>query len=419
MTSSDSVGENWAGTFRYQAFEVISVHSNEELTELVRAARRIRALGSRHSFNDIADSPGLLVQMDALESETWINEERPRVKVPAGISYGTLGRFLQARGWALHNMGSLPHISVAGACATGTHGSGATNQSLAAAVCEIELIDGHGQLIHLDDENTRFPGAVVALGALGIVTSLTLRIEPTFEMRQDVYVDMPWSDLGNMDEIMNCAYSVSLFTRWAGIVDLVWTKSRCVDGAHAPKMPFRGATPSSQQISPTGDSPENTTDQCGVSGPWNERLPHFRFDKSPSHGDEIQSEYFVSREHGLDALRALERISHTFTPHLLISELRYVAADQLWLSPAYERDSLAIHFTWKKHPAEVWQLLQEIEKALKPFDGRPHWGKWFTMDASRISNLYQRLPDFAALVHEFDPSQKFNNDFLNRVIFVK
>lgn len=418
MTEPQSAGVNWAGTHRYQALGVVSVRSKEELTELVSRAHKVRALGTRHSFNDIADSPGVLVEMGALRSDPVIDEERSRVTLPAGMSYGELGRYLEARGWALHNLGSLPHISVAGACATGTHGSGATNQSLAAAVCGIEFVTGHGQVVHVDEHDPRFLGGVVALGALGIVTSLTLRIQPTFEMRQDVFVDMPWNGLGQLDEIMRSAYSVSLFTRWRRTVDLVWTKSRYFEGATAPEMPFRDAVPATQPMSPTGDDPGNTTDQCGVRGPWNEMLPHFRFDKTPSHGDEIQSEYFVAREHGPEALSALERICEMFSPHLIISELRYVAADKLWLSPAYERDSFAIHFTWKRHPMEVKKILRVIEEALMPFEVRPHWGKWFAMDVSSISNLYRRLPDFRALISQFDPDGKFNNEFLNRVLSI-
>ena len=417
MTTDSSVGENWAGTYRYGAQGIVSVRTTGELVELVRTSHRIRALGTRHSFNDIADTSGILVDLSGLRSDPEIDEERRRVTVPAGMSYGTLGRFLQARGWALHNLGSLPHISVAGACATGTHGSGATNQSLAASVCGIDMVTADGDVVHVGDSDPQFHGAVVALGALGIVISLTLRIEPTFDVRQDVFVDMPWSGLGELDEIMKSAYSVSLFTRWMGTVDLVWTKSRFVEGAPAP--PGRGgATLATQPMSPTGDDPSNTTDQCGVRGPWNEMLPHFRFDKIPSHGDEIQSEYFVAREVGLEALNALERIGERFSPHLIVSELRYVAADEMWLSPAYERDALAIHFTWQRHPSEVRALLGLIEETLSPYQARPHWGKWFTTDVSHIARLYRRLPDFTALVDEFDPEGKFHNEFLSRVLSI-
>ena len=417
MSSRGTVGTNWADTYRYQARGIASCGTEEDLAALVSGGDQVRALGTRHSFNDVADTRGLLVEVKGFADRIEIDAEHHLAKVPAGITYGSLGEILRSSGWALHNLGSLPHISVAGACATGTHGSGATNKSLATAVREIEMITGRGRFMHLDEDDPRFNGVVVALGALGIVTSLTLRIEPSFEMRQVVYLDMPWSELDHLDDLMAHAYSVSLFTRWNGVVDQVWTKSKCVEGEPLPTAPYHGATAATGPVSPTGDHPENTTTQCGSSGPWNERLPHFRFDRNPSHGDEIQSEYFVAREFAVAALSALEKISFNFHGHLIISELRYVAADELWMSPSNDRDSLAIHFTWKKHPRAVRKILALIEETLEPFSARPHWGKWFAMDATRIASLYDRLPDFVSLVHEFDPDQQFNNAYLERVLF--
>jgi xylitol oxidase len=416
----NDTGENWAGTYRYTARSVLSVTSVDQVASLIAEGGRFRALGTRHSFNDLADTAGTHVDVSSLELEPSVDEEHHRVTVPAGMTYGTLGRFLQERGWALANLGSLPHISVGGACATATHGSGALNQSLAAAVCGIDLVAGRGLRISLDASDARFHGSVVALGALGIATSLTLRIEPTYEVRQDVFINMPWSDLSELETIMNSAYSVSLFTRWNGVVDQVWLKSRVGDGFSEPTPPGNAATPAAGQVmSPADDGHDNTTVQGGVPGPWNERLPHFRFDEIPSNGDEIQSEYFVAREDGLAALRALEPIAGDFAPHLLISEFRYVAADELWLSPAYKRDSLTIHFTWKNQPHEVRRLLPGIEEALRPFKSRPHWAKWFSMDTSEISTLYARLPDFIKFASELDPDGQFRNDYLSRVVGLK
>jgi xylitol oxidase len=412
-----AAGQNWAGTYHYAALGVVSVTSVDEIANLVAKGGRVKALGTRHSFNDLADSAGTLVDVSALELEPSIDEEHQRVTVPAGMTYGRLGRFLQGRGWALANLGSLPHISVGGACATATHGSGARNQNLSSAVCGIDLVAGRGHRISLDEADARFLGGVVALGALGIAATLTLRIEPAYEVRQDVFINMPWSDLDELDLIMNSAYSVSLFTRWNGVVDQMWMKTREEEDSAEPTPPANAATPSAGKVmSPADDGRDNTTVQGGVPGPWNERLPHFRFDEIPSNGDEIQSEYFVPRESGLAALRALEPIASDFAPHLLISELRYVAADRLWLSPAYERDSLTIHFTWKNQPDAVRRLLPMIEEALRPFRARPHWGKWFSMGEPEVSALYTRLPDFIKLAREFDPDGQFRNDYLARVV---
>jgi xylitol oxidase len=413
----DDAGTNWAGTHRYGADAVANVHTCDDVASLIARGGQFKALGTRHSFNDVADCPGTLVDLGRLTFEPIIEEVTRQVTVPPGMTYGTLGRFLEARGWALHNLGSLPHISVAGACATGTHGSGSTNQSLAGAVCGLELVVGRGQRIVLDETDPRFLGAVVSLGALGVATSVTLRIEPTYAVRQDVFVNMPWSELARLDSIMESAFSVSLFTRWDGLVDQVWIKSRADAGLPGRGQPVEWAQPAAGTVmSPADDGRDNTTVQGGIPGPWNERLPHFRFDETPSNGDEIQSEYFVAREDGLSALRALEPLAQLFAPHLHISELRTVAADDLWLSPAHRRDSLTIHFTWKNRPDEVRRLLPAIEDVLRPFRARPHWAKWFAMEASEITALYPKLPEFCDLAHELDPDGQFRNGYLSRTL---
>jgi xylitol oxidase len=417
VPGASDAGTNWARTHSYGALEVVSADSSDEVVSLISRGGLVRAIGTRHSFNDLADTSGTLIDLSALDFEPNIDEARRVVTVPPGMTYGVLGHFLEERGWALSNLGSLPHISVAGACATGTHGSGTGNQNLATAVCGIELVVGRGRRVSLDEGDPRFLGAVVALGALGVATAITLRIEPTYRLRQDVFVNMPWADLTRLDTIMDSAYSVSLFTRWNGLVDQVWLKSRVSEGNYEPSPPGDGATPAVDKVmSPADDGRDNTTVQGGVAGPWNERLPHFRFDETPSNGDEIQSEYFVARKDGITALRALEPFADKFAPHLLISELRTVAADGLWLSPAYERDSLTIHFTWRNRPDVVRRLLPTIEEALKPFNARPHWGKWFSMSVSEIADLYERLSDFTELAYELDPDGQFRNDYLSRTI---
>jgi xylitol oxidase len=416
VSETHDVGTNWAGTYGYGAQKVVSASSVEHVVDVVSAGGPVRALGTRHSFNDLADTTGTLLDLRSLSFEPVIDEVLERVTVPAGLTYGALGEFLQTRGWALHNLGSLPHISVAGASATATHGSGSDNKNLASQVCGLEIVSGRGQRISLNEEDPRLPGFVVGLGALGVVTRITLRIEPTYNVRQDVFVNLPWAELSQLDAIMDSAYSVSLFTRWRGLVDQVWLKTR-VDETNTEPKPPGSATPAGAKVmSPASDNLDNTTVQGGVPGPWNERLPHFRFDETPSNGDEIQSEYFVARENGLAAIRALQPLAEKIAPHLLISEFRTVAADQLWLSPAYQRDSLTLHFTWRNRPREVRGLLPSIEEALRPFSARPHWGKWFAMRKEQIAPLYERLPKFIQLAHELDPDRQFTNDYLSRVV---
>jgi len=410
---SVSIGTNWAGYYEYTASALHRPTSIEQLQEIVAASPKVRALGSRHSFNDLADSAEL-VTLEALEPDIRVDDESETVSFSAGIRYGDLAGALQAQGWALRNMGSLPHISVGGAIATSTHGSGDRNGTLARAVSGLELVTADGRLRTITPADEAFDGAVVALGALGIVTRVTLDIEPSYQVRQDVYAGLPWARLlENYDAITSRAYSVSIFTNW---VDdsrtTVWLKSR-LDERQPPKDVY-GAVALTDELRLVEGEESNTTQQGGVPGPWNERLPHFKMGFTPSNGDELQTEYLVPRRHAIEALRAVHELGPRIAPHLHITELRTMAADSLWLSGAYDTDATAIHFTWKNEPAAVLPLLPVIEAALQPFDARPHWGKLFH---SVRRELYPRLADFVDLAHELDPDGKFSNRFLEEHVF--
>lgn len=408
------VGSNWAGHHRYRATQLHRPTSIPELQQIVSGAPRIRALGSRHSFNALADSTEL-VSLDALDPAIEIDPDAETVSFSAGVRYGELGIALQAQGWALRNLASLPHISVAGAIATATHGSGNGNGTLSRAVAGLDIVTATGEMLTLAPANEEFDGAVVALGALGIVSRVTLDIEPTYAVRQDVFEGLSFTNLlENYDAIVGRAYSVSVFTDWAGeSVGTVWLKS--VIGSAKPPQSLYGATPLDRDIHPLrGLSAETATDQCGVAGDWIDRLPHFKLEFTPSNGDELQSEYLVPREHAVAAISAIRELGALITPLLHVSELRTVAADSLWLSGAYETDVTAIHFTWKNDPVAVLAILPVIERALAAFDARPHWGKLFH-EVRR--ELYPRLDDFVALATELDPHGKFRNEFLERHVF--
>jgi xylitol oxidase len=336
------------------------------------------------------------------------------VTVSAGSTYGEVGATLHRAGFALHNTGSLPHISIAGACATGTHGSGDGNGVLATAVRAVELVTADGELRTWRRGDPDFPGAVVALGALGVVTALTLDLHPTFEVRQWVYEGLP--DLADVPDALSSAYSVSLFTHWAGAgFEQCWIKQRA--DAPAPGPSWFGATPADgpRHMIATED-PVNCTVQGGEPGPWHERLPHFRFEFKPSRGDELQSEYLVPRETLVDALRALDRIRDVIAPVLFVCEIRSIAGDDLWLSPATGRDSAALHFTWIQSTERVVPVLGELEAAIRPFGARPHWGKVFTTDPAEVRELYPRMADAERLVADVDPKGKFGNAFVTRYL---
>ncbi len=312
---------------------------------------------------------------------------------------------------------------MAGACATATHGSGIKNGNLATAVCALDIVTADGELVKLtrEKDGDRFRGAVVALGGIGVATKVTLDVQPTYNVSQVVYENLSFRQLEqHLEEIFAAGYSVSLFTDWQNHqATQVWIKSRVEKGnPPSPKPEFFGAKLAKQKLHPlAGHSAENCTEQMGIPGPWYERLPHFRMNFTPSSGDELQSEYFVPREKAYAALLAVEKLRDQITPHLMISELRTIAADELWMSTAYQRASMAIHFTWKPEWPAVQAVLPKIEEQLAPFGARPHWAKLFTMAPARIQAQYGKLPEFQALLKQYDPTGKFRNQYLNHNLY--
>ena len=412
-----STTTNWAGNLAYGAEAILQPITAAAVQELVARWPRVRALGTRHSFTDIADTPGALVSLAGLDPDIRIDAASMTVSVTGGTSFGILIDELQRHGFALHNTGSLPHISVAGATATGTHGSGDGNGILSTAIAEVELVTADGTLVRVDRSSDDLPALAVGLGAFGIITRVSLDIQPSYVVRQDVYRFAPWETvLAQLDEVMASAYSVSLLADFASpTVAQIWLKTRLADGAEPPLAAalFGGSWyDDADEL-----NPENVNPRASVPGPWSERMPHFRLDGQPSNGgDELQSEYYVAREHGVEALQALRTLGAQISPHLLISEIRTAAADALWMSPAYERDVLCIGFTWAKHPAEVAALLPIIEEALVPFAPRQHWGKLFHYRADVIRERFPRSTEFVALQREYDPHGKFWNPFLERTL---
>ena len=410
---------NWAGNYEYRASAIEHPTSLADLQRAVSGSTRVRALGSRHSFNDIADTPGTLVSLDVLDPAVGIDEAALTVTVGAGVRYGVLAGHLQRRGFALHNLASLPHISIGGAVATATHGSGNANGNLATAVVGLEIVTASGDVLAVAEGDDGFDGMVVGLGALGVVHRVTLRIEPTFEVRQDVFLDVPWDAvLADYDAATSSAYSVSLFTDWSGdTIGQAWLKSRVDSDSPAPSS-FYGGKAADRAYHPVpGVAADHCTQQLGVPGPWSDRLAHFRLAFTPSNGEELQSEYLVGREHAVAAIQAMRSLAPRISPLLQVSEVRSMAADGLWLSNNYGRDGIGLHFTWKPLQPEVEALLPELEAALAPFAARPHWGKLFAADAAQLAPLYPRFEDFRTLARRLDPEGKFRNDFLDRTVF--
>jgi xylitol oxidase len=414
---------NWAGNLEYSTDRLYSANSLEQVRSYVKKQSKLKVLGTRHCFNSIADSTNNFLSLKSMDGVVALDAEARTVTVNAGTTYGQLCPLLHNKGFALHNLASLPHISIAGACTTATHGSGEKNGNLATAVSGLEIVTAAGEVVMLSRkrDGEAFRGAVVGLGALGVITKVTLDIQPTFMMRQYVYENLPLAEMkDHFDQIEASAYSVSLFTDWRNArISEVWIKSREEEGQAFNAVPeFFGAKLATKNLHPIAElSAENCTEQMGVSGPWFERLPHFRMGFTPSAGKELQSEYFVARQHAVEAILAVERLRDQVSPHLLISEIRAIAADDLWLSPCYKQACVTIHFTWKPDWPAVRKLLPVIEKELAPFQARPHWGKLFTMSPEELKSSYKKLPDFIQLSKKYDPQGKFRNEFLSTNVF--
>jgi len=414
--------KNWAGNLTYSTNHVFYPKSVQEVQQLVKKYDKLKVLGTRHCFNTIADSKDNLLSTKELNKVISLDKKAHTVTVEGGIKYGELAPYLHKEGFALNNLASLPHISVAGSITTATHGSGVKNGNLSSAVTALEIVKADGSIVHLSKAANpeKLNAAVVGLGALGVVTKVILQIEPTFMMQQRVFTQMPMAQVKqNFEKIVSAGYSVSLFTDWQhDSINEVWIKSRIGRDKDHNGPEFYGAKAATKNVHPIiALSAENCTEQMGVPGPWYERLPHFKMGFTPSSGKELQSEYFVPMHHAVEAITAIARLGKQIGPHLFITEIRTIAADQLWMSPCHNQTSVTIHFTWKQETAAVMKLLPLIEKELSPFNARPHWGKIFTMAPKVLESRYEKLNDFKKLVAEFDPKGKFRNDFLSKEIY--
>lgn len=413
--------KNWAGNLTYGTTNIHVPNTVEDVQGIVRGSKSLRPLGSRHSFSGIADSTSQLISTHELKHSGSINKEEHSIIVGSGIRYGDVCESIHQAGFALENLASLPHISIAGACATATHGSGMGNGCLAAAVRSLTMVSADGAIVSLDQKDEIFPAAVVGLGALGVVVEMELHLQPNLDLAQIVFQNMPMAALeNNFTEIMGSGYSVSLFTDWQNkTINQIWVKGTRSEISSLPPT-LHGAARATHNTHPIDNHPpENCTEQMGVLGRWYDRLPHFKLEYTPSSGKELQSEYFLPIEHAYAAISAVEKLNAKIHPHLLISEVRTIAADQFWMSPFNQQPSVALHFTWKPHTAAVNKILRQIESALSPYRVRPHWGKIYTMAPKVLQNRIRELSKWKELVLDCDPAGKFRNTYLNNLIFAE
>ena len=413
--------KNWAGNLQYSSKKIIQPESVEQIKEIVKNSKRVKTLGSRHCFNGIADCDETHLSLAKMNKILAIDETAMTVTIEGGAKYSDFCIELNEADFAISNLASLANISVVGACATATHGSGVNNQSLASAVCEIEFVDGRGELVTLNRQRNaeKFNGAIVNLGAIGIVTKLKLDIEKSYQVRQDLFENLSFEQLAeNFDEIASSGYSVSLFTAFQNRnIRVVNVKRRVEENTTDLPKEFFGGTSAYESINARGITDTNRSPQMGKAANWYECLPHFKFSQELVQASEIQSEYYVERKNAVWAILALEKIADVISQQIITAEIRSIKADNYWLSPFHRGDSVGIHFSWKINEPEVMKILREIEKALAPFEPIPHWGKLFTIPREELHSRYPKMQDFINLCNEFDPQGKFRNSYLNQYIF--
>ena len=413
--------QNWSRNISFNAAKVHEPTTIDELQRIVSGSSKVRAIGATHSFNAIADTSGDLISMTKLDGVIAIDRDRGTVTVEAGITYGALGERLHAEGLALTNMGSLPHFSVVGACATGTHGSGDGNGGLATQLVALDFVTGNGELMTVSKSDPDFGAIAIGLGAFGIVARATLAVEETYQMAQELHLELPLATaIDHLDAIFASAYSVSYFTDYqTSNVNQLWRKYR-LDPADEllPQTPetYFGAKRSRAKLGPKGpDGTDNITEQFLEPGPWFERLPHVKRQHPMQPGSQLQTEYFVAREHGPSAFAALADLGPLMAPVMVMGEVRTVAGDDLWLSP-YPFDSLALHLSWTTDWPAVRTILPEIEAALAPFEPRPHWGKLYEIEPAEVRGLYPRFDEWAQAVNRYDPTGIFRNDYVEQLL---
>ena len=406
---------NWSDTIDLGG-RVATPRSTAEVAEHVRGADRALALGSAHSFSPVAVTPGLHIDTAALPAD--VDVIGTTATVSAGMTYATLGRELHSRGFALAAMASLPHITVGGAIATGTHGSGDAIGTLSSAVSGIEIVTADGDVRWVRrGVDPDFGAWVVGIGALGVVTRVELEVEPTYGVAQTVFAGLDLDVVeADFDAVFGSATSVSVFTRWRPEPDAqLWLKRRIDREGPWPGGPAFGVPPRDDPLHPLEQlDPVHCNPQLGQPGPWHERLPHFRAEFTPSAGDEIQAEYLLPRSQAARAIRRLRPLHARITPLLHVTEIRTMHADDLWLSPAYAVDTVGIHFTWHRDE-RIFEVLPAIEEVLLPLGARPHWGKVSVATPEQLHTAYPRLTDFLRLREQVDPQGRFCGPFVTRL----
>jgi L-gulono-1,4-lactone dehydrogenase len=421
---------NWAGTHSCVPVAIEHPKSAREVAGAVRraaeAGRTVRAAGAGHSFSPCVPTDGTLVRLDRLDRILDADPATGLVKAEAGITLAALNAGLEARGLALPNLGDIDAQSLAGALATGTHGTGARLQNLSAQVEALELVDGAGERRTLTREDgDLLRAARVGLGSLGIVTAVTLRCVPAFRLR-GVDTTLPLEEaLDGLDERVDAHDHFEFWTFPHSPLALTRTNDRTDAPVSAPG-PARAwlhdvllDNHALELLSRTGRRFPRAIPRinrlAAAAAPGRERVDaSHRIFASPRLVRFDEMEYAIPREHAADAVRGAREILERHPVNFPV-ELRFVAADTALLSPAHGRDTayVAVH-VFKGMDGEP--PFREVEKLMAAWGGRPHWGKRSFLAARELRTRYPKWDAFAAARAELDPDGRFENAWARRTL---
>jgi FAD-linked oxidoreductase len=435
MTGRAAAWTNWAGNQSSTPAEVVVPRRTDDVAAGIARARAhgipVKAVGTGHSFTAVAATDGVQVRLDELSGVLRVDGETGRVRVGAGTPLHVLNPALQALGLALPNLGDIDRQTISGAVSTGTHGTGLRLQGIAAAVCGLTLVTADGSVLECspDGHPDVFAAARVGLGALGVLTEVELQCVPAFRLHAKEF----GADLRDVLDSLehDLATNDHVDMHWFPLTDRVLVKHNNRVPADAPGRPLpgwrarldddllsnrlfeltnRAATRWPQIVPPLNavsarllGAREYTDDSWRVFVA--DRNVRFR-----------ESEYAVPLAAGREVVLALRDwlVRHR-APLTFPVELRFVGADDVWLSTAYERDNayVAVH---QYHRMDDHGAFAAFEAIVAEHDGRPHWGKLHTLDAQRLRRLYPRFDDFLAVRDRLDPDRVFTNDHLRRLL---
>ena len=425
--------QNWGRSVETHPERIAHPASTAEVSSLVReaaaAGMKIKAVGASHSFTAIAATDGILLRLDRMNLLISHDPVTARVRVQAGMSLHELNPQLKALGLALPNLGDVDPQSVAGAVSTGTHGTGDTLFGISKAVVGVQLVTGDGEVLEIDESHAWFGASRVTLGALGILTEVTLQCVPAFLLRAreepmalSEVLDGIDSLVGDNDHFEFYWFPhtekalikrnnrvpegterrpVGRFRHW---LEDEFLSNTAFEGINRIVAKKRSWIPRVNSIAAsTLSAREYIDDSYNVF--VSPRTVRFR-----------ESEFAMPREALNDVLDELK--TWFGAGHENISfpiEMRFTAADDVWMSTGHERDNVyvAVHQYVRSDYQAYFAAAQDIFTA---HEGRPHWGKIHTLDASYFAQRYAKFNDFVAIRDQLDPQRTFSNDYLDRVL---